>query len=553
MVDRARQILRLATTDRDWDIPVLEPTPRIEGSFVSAALLAQKAKQFDDGLYAAVELAVQSGAGRFPAKRALIQAALASIEDAGAAEILYSAARLGGADIEPPDALAAAVESRTESFLADPLGSKPLGFYTWTPELTRIFQQDRALQTEIVGPAAEALAGLLQDSEFEQAYTQCVKLASKLTNRLASPDLRSWAPGQSTTFFPPSAAHETELVKRLYGDKPIPDGFSLIDELIASVREGRISLTPRKTSGWYDFQSRALEPLIEPRRAPESERLSMGDEYRRALEALGKGCLSLARETHVKQLEVAMPASSAAGWRIPQRKPIYVSPQISVEPLYGHYLRRAIGYGFVRSVLEPAFGEQAIEDMRRITPEGPVDVKLREELDHIAALFYGASVIAARELGFTNEQRCALETSELAVAAQPSSSRLGSGRGPEADARQFKDWARMLSQDVDLRGDARMMVPVFHDLQRRKTKVWAFLGWSRLPLTIQFDRRPEMRAFDWLGREAGVKLEMQAQLEPLAIPVTAEVYVSSPMDREEFRAHCDRYKTEREILAALRD
>ena len=123
---------------------------------------------------------------------------------------------------------------------------------------------------------------------------------------------------------------------------------------------------------------------------------------------------------------------------------------------------------------------------------------------------------------------------------------LGSGRGPEADARLLEEWAQKVSQDVDLQRDARMMVPVFYDRQRRKTKVWAFLGWSTQPLIIRFDRRPRMEVFDWRGRQAsGVKLETEPQREQLAIPVTAEVYVSSLMNRDEFRTHCGRYGTEK--------
>ena len=44
------------------------------GGFVSASVLAQKAKQFDDGLYAAVEDAAQNGAGSFAGKASDAQA-----------------------------------------------------------------------------------------------------------------------------------------------------------------------------------------------------------------------------------------------------------------------------------------------------------------------------------------------------------------------------------------------------------------------------------------------------------------------------------------------
>jgi hypothetical protein len=44
------------------------------GGLVSGSMLAQKAKQFDDGLYAAVELAAQQGAGPFAGKAAMLRA-----------------------------------------------------------------------------------------------------------------------------------------------------------------------------------------------------------------------------------------------------------------------------------------------------------------------------------------------------------------------------------------------------------------------------------------------------------------------------------------------
>jgi len=38
---------------------------------------------------------------------------------------------------------------------------------------------------------------------------------------------------------------------------------------------------------------------------------------------------------------------------------------------------------------------------------------------------------------------------------------------------------------------------------------------------------------------------------PLAYPVFEEIYVSRLLDRDEFRAHCDRHKTRKAILANL--
>src|SRR3954453_6130879 len=55
------------------DVPLMPTIPVTGGErMVSGSLLAQKAKQFDDGLYAAVDLAAQRGAGRYRGKTELL-------------------------------------------------------------------------------------------------------------------------------------------------------------------------------------------------------------------------------------------------------------------------------------------------------------------------------------------------------------------------------------------------------------------------------------------------------------------------------------------------
>jgi hypothetical protein len=105
-----------------------------------------------------------------------------------------------------------------------------------------------------------------------------------------------------------------------------------------------------------------------------------------------------------------------------------------------------------------------------------------------------------------------------------------------------------------------MMVPVFFDLQRRRTKVWAFLGWERVSVQVEFHRPPRV-----LSCEPARPPERQPTEPPgqpdvqfsgehhgLAVPVMAEVYVRQLLNRHEFRRHCDRYRTRKAILANLR-
>jgi hypothetical protein len=151
-------------------------------------------------------------------------------------------------------------------------------------------------------------------------------------------------------FFPPSRSHEGDLIERLYGDRPIPDGFSLVDELIARIREGAIRLAPTERSGWYAYQTWALEPLIILERMPEAARFEFNDHYRAQLEDVFKATIALTRETHVKQAAVVV-AGSAMPPR-PVKVIAHIVPEMTVEPLPSYYERRADSYAFVRRVLE---------------------------------------------------------------------------------------------------------------------------------------------------------------------------------------------------------
>src|SRR5262245_16718485 len=86
-LDLAGQVLRLEVPEffvsrsrRKVDGEPLLPTlPTTDAGPVSAAALLLKGKRFDDGLYAAAELAAQQGAGRFPGKASLLRSLAATL------------------------------------------------------------------------------------------------------------------------------------------------------------------------------------------------------------------------------------------------------------------------------------------------------------------------------------------------------------------------------------------------------------------------------------------------------------------------------------------
>jgi hypothetical protein len=567
-LDLSTQVLRLdipedrslgGPADISMGIQEAPIAPRLSGissqGFVSASMLAQKAKQFDDGLYAAVELAAEQGAGRFAGKASLLRNVARALEalkqtPAGnAPEVIFAGCGMGGLEINVPRQLRKAVQDTTEEFLRDPLRSKPIGFYTWSEELATIFRQDRMLQTEMNGKEGiETLVKILKaDHSARETYETYLSLAAKLTNPLSYRDLRGQitaleqgkpdTPSRGIYFFPPSRSHETELIKQLYGSRPIPESFNLADEMIKRIRAGSLQLKPMGESGWYDYQTWALEPLVIPDEMPEASHLDFAESYRKQLLELFKGILALTRETHIKQLEI--PLAGAAAPSRPSRPIIHIYPELATEPLATMYLRRSQSYRFVRTVIEETFGSDALARMHRLTINGPVKENLAEELRRMEALFYGAHVAVCEQIG-------------MPFSSSPS---LGSGRGTGADASEFQAWRASLKYDLDLGRDVRMMVPVFYDVMRKKTKAWVFLGWSSRPVTVSFAKAPAAKVFDRADRQVradSVDLTFHSAGHELAYPVTAEVYVDKILNRDEFRQICDRYKTRSAILANLK-
>ncbi len=523
--------------------------PIDSAALVSASVLAQKAKIFDDGLYATVEVATQEGSGRHAGKAALLAAlgrALAEADPsvAGTAqELLLGAARLGHVPVKGvPPVVEAGVQQAVEAFLADESLSKPVGFYTWSRRLGNIFQQDRMLQGKIDAAGVKVLASALRaDPSARAIYEGHLRFVSRLTNPFTGPDLRKFLEGcdrgsadaaeDGMRFFPPSVAHETEIIKKLYGSKTIPDNFILADEMIRRIRSGELNLEPGAESGWYDYQTWALEALVIPERMPEGDRLYLDEGYRKLLLELFKGLLTLTRETHVKQLEVPLCGAAMSG----REAYIDIAPALSAEPLVTFYLRRALGYRYIRGVLEDTFGSQEMERLHRLTDAGPALMSLAEELSGIETLFLGAHVSVSRELG-------------LAPGAA-----TGSDASTSEAAERFVAWRRELKSDPDLTLDLRAMVPVFYDVGRRKPKVWAFLGWSRRPITVSFARPPRAMIRDLNGRllRDHPPIRWGALHADLPYPVTAELYVDRILNRDEFRKVCDSCGTRSEILRRL--
>jgi hypothetical protein len=549
-LDQTSQVLTVETSDDDDSDSLLPTLPSTRDGAVSAAALLLKGKHFDDGLMAAVELAAQHGMGPFRGKAALLRALAANLADPfdeaerTAASTLFAACELGGLAMSTPPTLVADSRVLTERFLGDEGRSKPISFYTWTPELSAIFRQDRFLQGELPAPTASAIAralGLILDGW--DSYDRCIRLASQMTNPLARPSLRD--DGERRAFLPACRSREESLAERMLGDRPVPEGFDLMTELIRHIRKNGPGPVPADDAGWYERQTWSLEPLLVPDRMTESPRLDLGKGYRRHLEELFRGALALARETHAK----AVMAGGRGGYSGSMQPPIWIYPGLTVEPLPSMYRRRAASYRYVRSVVADSFGADALRQLHRLTPDGQSEMSLLEELAHVEALFDGAAATCHTELG------------------------MGSAAESDRDVRLFADWREKIAGDADVSRDARMMVPIFFDMRRGKTKVWTVLGWQSVTVDVSFRVRPEVLdvvparppeapAGDRLSqlrrkfrKSASVSqppdVLFARETHEFAMPVMTEVYVTRILNRDEFRSHCDRFRTRSAILANL--
>ena len=79
-----------------------------------------------------------------------------------------------------------------------------------------------------------------------------------------------------------------------------------------------------------------------------------------------------------------------------------------------------------------------------------------------------------------------------------------------------------------------MMVPVYTDIERGTTRVWAVLGWTKRTVMIDYARYPSIRCHG-----DRVSYGFTPGYEEVLAPVFAQADVSKVLPRAEFRARAD--------------
>lgn len=549
---------------------------------MSLEFAGQRGKFIDDGVYAAMELALEDGIEKkFPrGKRGWIhelsQQILCRWSDSTpetgdlyrrALVFTATAELLGGGDPETLNLTSDVIEEarvQADAFIADnPIRSKPVGFYTWSEELQAVFVRDRWLMQPLDANDPDdlmlmlAFVDVMEQDEELTLYKELRKINeiyAGLTNpskqlslldffddaRGAEKLIRKEKPRQkfveglrkdkSYHLFPPSRSREAELIERLGGVDAVA-GASM-DELIDAVRSGDIQLLPSVESGWYDWQQYALEVLVKLDEMPEGSKISGNEGYTERLEMAFASMMTQNRETHVKQLAMVPTSATIPA---PLVAEVTVKPNFAVEPLPSYYLRVMDAYGFLyERALTGNLAEhwQGYKPLIQGTPAEDQD--LATAIKWIRDLYAGLYLAASMDIGMIPS------TEALDVA------------DPQVAVRDAVVWSQKWAKpggDPLMAEDIRVIVPV-GSTQSGGLLCWAVLGVKPINIIIEYVDPPRVSP---LVEGVEIKVVTKPSEYTMLVPVFAEVVIPTqvPLTRDEFRALCDEQMTETDIVEAL--
>ena len=246
---------------------------------------------------------------------------------------------------------------------------------------------------------------------------------------------------QAIAVFPSSRSKETELFGRLF-PQGLPPGADLMKELIKAIRNGKVDLTPKPSSGWYEYQIYALETFLLPEKgrgkpeAPAHQGLQKADA--RSLSGPDDQAQGNARPGRGGK-------SAEAIATLPRVK---VKPRLRVEPCPSYYLRTARSYDFLLNFLLAAVGEDGLASLHGLKEEGERSKTLLDELRWMREFFYGLHLLSAEDIG-------------MAPALRPDEP----VDRPACEAKAT-EWLASYGKDADLAVDTRVSVPLYFDIRR---------------------------------------------------------------------------------------
>lgn len=492
-------------------------------NFISAGVLIHKSRLFDEALFAQLEKLLQNGLGRFMGKKVFLKKLAESLltkfpepptKDAGAQDsnkavsCILAACRLGKIKLDQRENEFKNWQEYLNQFLTEfemnPVLSRPTSFYCQDEELKTIFKQDRILQTPLKlledSKSAQAVADTIkEDQGLFNTYMTYLEIIARISNPLRIPDLSILFGDigddnikfdiEVAAIIPPLVTHEEDLLARIIGPgNSVPENFSLLDEFIKYIKARKVSLRPTAESGWYDYSTWSLAPLVSLSSMVESKHLEIEEVYADLLEELFRGRVKRKENEKNGDNSEAGAAKSESGSgsgagseSAPPRIQVTIEPSLRVEPLPTFYYRKGFSYKFIRNILLTIFEEDDLRSVKRATTSGEARIDLLAELEFMENLYYGAHRCTCGDLGMDPAQT------------------------PENSESVFETWAQNFLTDPDLQPDSRSMIPVAYDVEKRKTRVRCFFGWRKETIQIAFARPPEVEIYSKSGKKMARK------------------------------------------------
>jgi hypothetical protein len=555
----------------------------------SVQMIDHKAKDFGDRFYAAIERYLQDeaasvGGGKRAFLRELLEALIEAHDGSSdhALAIAYVAAgiHLAGEELpELPEEIDASRAGLQRAFLSDDTKSRPVGFYAESPELQRIFQQDRFYQTHLPVPSAIAVAKVLVGKpQLREQYRTILSVYGRLTNppsRFSVDDVADYAehfgdrdelvrrmlrsekwsilrkrgagrggPAPQIQLLPHSTSKENELFARIYNASGQLPEHNVMNRLIRAIRSGELDLTPDDASGWYDYQIHALETLLVPEKGREGEKLLLTKAYKERLIDAFKTILTKKRELHAKQVELI----PTLGISLDGPGYFGISPDLRLEPTATYYLRTARGFRFVLSGIELLLGEHGLESAKL-----PAGESVGSAAEDMANLYYGLYLAVCEDVGMMPD--------------------LMEGELPElrmCDAEcAVASWLESFQEDEYCAEDVRYIVPVLADQSGTQLRYWMTVGVRLVKVKAEYVRRPHIVVTIDRGPDEGIREEIPRDREsgrvgeffeyrfvPTECFIPVEEFAEAtgparPLTRTEFRKLCDQCEGKKAVIRAI--
>jgi len=493
------------------------------------------AKQFDDGLYAAIDLACFEGKIGVDISAPEFVKTLFELLESGTKARAFLAGALTLTQVELPltDQEAIWRDEYLAEFARDIPRSKPISFYTWNQELQTVWKFFRYLQREFTPDelvVPKALASAIEKSDqLSKQYTNLVNFYGRMSNPMKISSLIDLANGKQTGSFsvlPSSTTKENELFAKAF-PMGVPDSANLMAELIRAIRNGTIDLEPNDDSGWYDHQIFALETMLMPERGAESNKLLLTKKYKQRLLEAFKALLTKRRETHARQIMATVDAKAAP--------PDFIQPRLRVEPNPTFYLRTARAYNFLETFLKSVDNSGHLTEAHGLTRDGERDLALSMELAQIRDRFYGLYLVSCEDIGMKHE----LSNEEVG--------------DPNRAKKVALDWLEQVDTDPDLSRDTRVCVPAFVSQMKNETIMWGTLGVRLAMLEVEYETAPSIRADENSEWEIVENYKLGKVTYLIPVDEFSEFRLSGRrvLNRKEFRKTCDEHKTKEAILENL--